>query len=318
MTAIVNHFLHTTNFHQAWIKVRDNKGCAGADEETLDDFARNLQLNLTQLNHSVANNAYQPHPLKQVFIPKNNGKVRELRIPTVRDRIVQQALLNVLVPVIEPTFSDCSFAYRPNHSIIKAVEKIAHWRDEGYRWILDADIVKYFDSIDRQILLLELRQHISHPGILYLIKAWISSGILTKKGLEIPDKGIPQGAVVSPLLANIYLDKFDRAIANTDLKLVRYADDFLLLGKSRNRILQAYTEVVKLLHTLNLAIHTHKTQITNFDKGFRFLGHGFIGDGIVPLDSPKQKSQSQHDRKKKVRTPQHYQIRKKGFHHRPQ
>jgi RNA-directed DNA polymerase len=317
MTAIINDFLQAANFQQAWNKVRDNKGCAGADEETLDDFADNLQLNLSTLIYSVANNVYSPHPLKQVFIPKNNGKVRELRIPTVRDRIVQQALLNVLVPLIEPTFSDCSFAYRPNLSIIKAVEKIAHWRDLGYRWILDADIVKYFDSIDRQILLLELRQHIDHPGILYLIKAWISSGILTKKGLEIPDKGIPQGAVVSPLLANVYLDKFDRAIINTDLKLVRYADDFLLLGKNRNRILQAYTEVVKLLHTLNLAIHTDKTQITNFEQGFRFLGHGFIGNGIVPLDSPNQKSQSHHNSKKKVQTRKNYQKRKRRYYNRP-
>lgn len=318
MTTIVNDFLHPENFSQAWIKVRDNKGCAGADQETIDDFADNLNINLTQLNHSVANNSYQPHPLKQVFIPKNNGKVRELRIPTVRDRIVQQALLNVLVPVIEPTFSDCSFAYRPHRSIIKAVAKIAHWRDQGYRWILDADLVKYFDSIDRQILLLELRQHINHPGILYLIKAWISSSILTKKGLEIPDKGIPQGAVVSPLLANVYLDKFDKSISSTDLKLVRYADDFLVLGKSHNRILQAYSEVVKLLHTLNLAIHTNKTRITNFEQGFRFLGHGFVGDGIVPLNSPKQKSQSQRNSKKKHRTHKNYQKRKKRYYNRPQ
>lgn len=171
MTNIVNNFLHPSNFKHAWLKVKENKGCAGADGETINDFARNLKANLDHLRKIVANNNYQPYPLKQVLIPQNNGKMRELRIPSIRDRIVQQALLNVLVPVIEPTFSDCSFAYRPNRSIIKAVEKIAYWRERGYHWLLDADIVKYFDSIDCQILLGELRQHIEHPGILCLIKA---------------------------------------------------------------------------------------------------------------------------------------------------
>lgn len=302
MSTLVRDFLDPANFERAWFKVRDKQGCAGADNETIEDFAGNLGSNLSSLKDSVARNNYQAYPLKQVFIPKNKGKLRELRIPTVRDRVVQQALLNVLVPLVEPSFSDCSFAYRPNLSIVKAVERIAYWRDLGYRWILDADIVKFFDNIDRQILLSALRQYIDHYGTLYLIKAWISADILTKKGLEATDQGIPQGAVVSPLLANIYLNQFDLALCNTDLKLVRYADDFLILGKSRERILEAYPEVVKLLHNLNLAIHTDKTQITSFDLGFRFLGHGFVGDGIVPLDSPKQKSRSQakHNRKKKV------------------
>lgn len=299
MSNLVRDFLDPANFEQAWIKVRNKKGCAGIDEETLEDFAENLDLNLDRLRKSVASNNYQASPLKQVYIPKNKGKLRELRIPTIRDRIVQQALLNILVPMVEPHFSDCSFAYRPNLSIVKAVERIAYWRDRGYQWILDADIVKFFDSIDRQILLSELRRYVDDAGILYLIKSWISADILTKQGLlKVTNKGIPQGAVVSPLLANIYLNQFDRAFQDKDIKLIRYADDFLILGKSRDRILQAYTEVVKLLHSINLAIHTDKTQITNFDRGFKFLGHGFYGNGIVPLDSPNSK--------KKLRTQKQY------------
>ena len=232
------------------VEGKKNKGSAGIDRETIDDFARNQQSNLARLRKAVANSTYRPYPCKQVLIPKNKGKWRELRIPTVRDRIVQQALLNVLAPITEVTFSDCSFAYRSNISYIHAVEKIAYWRDLGYHWILDADIIKYFDSIDHQILLEELRQHIDHPGILCLIKAWISSGIITNEEVKLSEKGIPQGAVISPLLANIYLDKFDRAISNTDLKLVRYADDFLVLARGQERIFQAYSEVVRLLHTL--------------------------------------------------------------------
>lgn len=164
---------------------------------------------------------------------------------------------------------------------------MADWRDRGYSWVLDADIVQYFDSIDRQILLVELRQYIEHPGILCLIKAWIYSGVLTEQGLQFPEKGISQGSVISPLLANIYLDKFDRNICNTDLQLVRYADDFLLLARSQARIREAYSEVVRLLHTLKLDIHPDKTQITTFERGFRFLGHGFLGNAIFPVDKPK-------------------------------
>ena len=299
MSTLVRNFLDRANFEQAWIKVRNKKGCAGIDEETLEDFAEKLDFNLDHLRKLVASNNYQSSPLKQVYIPKNKGKLRELRIPTIRDRIVQQALLNILVPIVEPHFSDCSFAYRPNLSIVKAVERIAYWRDRGYQWILDADIVKFFDSIDRQILLSELRRYVDDAGILYLIKSWISADILTKQGLlQVTRKGIPQGAVVSPLLANIYLNQFDLAFQDKDIKLIRYADDFLVLGKSRDRILQAYTEVVKLLHSINLVIHTDKTQITNFDRGFRFLGHGFYGNSIIPLVSP--------NRKKKLRTRKQY------------
>jgi CRISPR-associated protein Cas1 len=300
MANIAVEFLAAANFQQAWLKVKENNGCAGADGETIEDFGRDRQRNLDHLRKIISKNNYQPHPLKQVLIPKDNGKTRELRIPTVRDRIVQQALLNVLVAQVEPIFSPCSFAYRPNLSIVKAVEKIADWRDLGYHWIVDADIVQYFDSIDHQILLRELREHIDHPGILCLIKAWISSGIQVNGQIITQVKGIPQGAVISPLLANVYLDKFDRAILSTDLKLVRYADDFLVLARSRDRIIQAYSEVVRLLHSLNLAIHPDKTQITNFERGFTFLGHGFLGDAIFPVDKPKQKSQSLTNPKKKL------------------
>jgi RNA-directed DNA polymerase len=313
MIDIVRDFLERDNFERAWLKVKENKGCAGVDRETIEDFDRDRQFNLTYLRESVANNTYQPHPLKQVLIPKDNGKMRELRIPSVRDRIVQQALLNVLGSLIEPTFSASSFAYRPNLSIVKAVEKIAYWRDRGYGWVLDADIVKYFDSIDHQILLVELRQYIEHPGILCLIKAWICSGIVTDRGLELSEKGIPQGSVVSPLLANIYLDKFDRTISNGDLQLVRYADDFLVLARSQEKIRQAYTEVVKLLHSLKLTIHSEKTQITNFDRGFCFLGHGFLENAIFPVDKPKKGREDGATSKKKVQNRNYNQKKKNRY-----
>ena len=290
MKTFVREFLSNANFQQAWIQVKKNKGCAGSDGETIARFKQNLESNLSDLRNAIALGNYQPAPYQQILIPKDRGKWRELKVPSVKDRIVQQALLNVLSPIIEPTFLACSFAYRPNISYIQAVEKIADWRDLGYQWVLDADIKQYFDEIDRDRLLRELRKYIVHPGILCLIKAWITNPVLTKNGLTTTTKGIPQGAVISPLLANIYLDEFDRAFTDLDVRLVRYADDFLILAKSKNRIKQAYIEVSQLLEEIALQLHPQKTRITNFDRGFCFLGHGFIERGIIPIDKPKPKS----------------------------
>jgi RNA-directed DNA polymerase len=292
MTRIVDEFLDLGNFQRAWEKVAENRGCAGVDGETIDNFARNQTLNIYQLRDAVAHGTYQPRPCKQVIIPKKNGSRRELKIPTVRDRIVQQALLNAISPVMEKRFSAVSFAYRPNLSYLNAVEKVADWRDLGYCWVLDADIVKFFDNIDHQRLLKEVRQHIDNPGILCIIKSWISVGVLTEEGVVLPQKGIPQGAVVSPILANIYLDEFDRVISSSDLKLVRYADDFLILSQTQERILEAYSEVEQLLCSMGLMMHTEKTQITSFQRGFRFLGHGFLENAIFPVDVKDDKLKS--------------------------
>lgn len=284
MNSIVDEFLSLNNFHKAWLKVAENQGSAGVDHETIDIFRRNEQVNIAQLKEAVTVGTYQAYPCKQVLIPKKATGFRELRIPTVRDRIVQQALLNVIYPLVEPRFSPASFAYRPNLSYVDAVKKVAEWRDLGYQWVLDADIVKFFDNIEHTRLMKECRIYIEHSGLLCLIKTWISTGILTDEGLRFPDKGIPQGAVISPVLANIYLNEFDWLIEASDLKLVRYADDFVVLAKTQDRLLQACLEVEQILHSMALEIHPRKTQLTTFNQGFRFLGHGFLGKAIFPLE----------------------------------
>ena len=291
-TSLVAEFLSIENFCQAWKKVAANQGAAGIDGETIDDFNQNLNVNLLQLREAVANSTYQALPCKQVLIPKNKSSWRELKIPTVRDRIVQQALLNVLVPVIDKNFSRASFAYRPNLSYLDAVKEVARWRDLGYCWVLDADIAQYFDNIDHQRLLREVRKHIEHPGILCLIKAWISVGLKTERGVLTSEKGIPQGAVISPILANIYLDEFDRFLSGSDFQLVRYADDFLVLARTREQIIQGHAEVENFFAHIGLRLHSEKTKITNFDRGFRFLGHGFWETAIFPLESSKIQQQA--------------------------
>ena len=288
--SIQEQFLSLDSFQQGWLKVSAKGGSAGIDDETIEDFGANLTVNLTQLRDSVANQTYQFLPCKQVFIPKKKGEFRELKIPTIRDRIIQHALLTVLVPLFEPSFSSVSFSYRPNLSYINAVEKVAQWRDIGYRFVLDADVVKFFDNINHQRLLTEVRKLVNEPLILSLIQTWISIGVLTDNGIIRAEKGIPQGAVISPLLANIYLNEFDHILAHSDLKLVRYADDFVVLANSQERIISAYYQVEQILADFQLELHQQKSQITNFDYGFRFLGHGFLQNAIFPLeDKPKKK-----------------------------
>jgi RNA-directed DNA polymerase len=259
---IREHFLDFNNFKQAWLKVYTKKSSPGIDDETAENFGTNLTDNLMMLRDSVANQSYQPLPCKFVLIPKKNGQFRELKIPTIRDRIIQQALLAILVNVFEPCFSSASFAYRPNLSYINAVEKVAEWRDLGYYFVFDADLVKFFDSINHQRLLTEVAKLVNDSLILNLIKTWISVGVLTKNQVIKASQGIPQGAVISPLLANIYLNEFDHIIANSDLKLVRYADDFLVLANSQQRIITAYYQVEKILLDFKLELHQEKSQVT--------------------------------------------------------
>jgi CRISP-associated protein Cas1 len=288
----ISEFLDFGNFDRAWQKVADNKGCAGVDGETIDLFGTRATQNMILLRDKVADGTYQPRPYLQVAIPKKSDGYRFLSIPCVRDRIVQQALLNVLHPAIDPQLSPTSFAYRPQVSYLQAVEAVAQCREQGYEWVLDADIVKYFDNIDREILLQKLRQYFENSGILCLIKSWLATGIATKEGMIFPERGIPQGAVISPLLANIYLDKFDRSVTDSgDLRLVRYGDDFVVMARTQGEIQQAYGLIDRLLKELNLELHPRKTQIVTFDRGFRFLGHGFLGAAVFPVDEVRSRQE---------------------------
>ncbi|MDJ1168939.1 reverse transcriptase domain-containing protein [Roseofilum sp. BLCC_M154] len=294
--SITEDFLRPENFRQAWEKVAKKQGSAGVDGETIPKFRRRARANLTQLRESVANSTYQPSPYQQVLIPKGGGESREIGVPTVRDRIVGQALLNVLQPLLDDIFSPASFAYRPNLSYLNAVDKVACWRDLGYTWVLDADIARYFNSIDQQRLLQELRKHIDNSGVLCLIKSLISVGVSTPEGIVNRDRGIPQGAVISPLLANLYLHEFDCRFSASEIRLVRYADDFVILAATRDRIVTTLSEVQQYLAEIGLELHPKKTQITNFNRGFRFLGHGFLENAIFPADPPKEKEEKKSPR----------------------
>jgi len=206
MRKLRDRVLDPHNLDDAWKHVRRKNGCAGTDGETIGKFGRNAENNLSKLRQQLGEGEYRPLPLRQILIPKKDGGWRELRVPTVRDRIVQQAILQVLYPVMEKEFESCSFAYRPGRSHLMAVRQVSQWNDRGYEWVLDADIVKYFDSIDRDRLLVEFRERLDNDWFVEQVENAIDVGVLTKKGLILPNKGLPQGAVISPILSNIYLD----------------------------------------------------------------------------------------------------------------
>jgi CRISP-associated protein Cas1 len=284
-------FLLEENFWTAWEKVRRNNGCAGVDGETIAHFSRHADHNLQQMRRAIARGTYQPLPLRSLSIPKKSRsrpgeppktEWRGLAVPTVRDRIVQQALLNLLHPILEPQFEESSFAYRPGRSYKGAVRQVEIWQERGYDWLLDADVVKYFDNVQHLRLLAELQERVHDSAVGELVERWIDSGVTTAEGLILPEKGIAQGSVVSPILANVYLDDFDEAVTEAGLKLVRYADDFVVLAKSKGQIEQAQGLVDQLLEGMGLELHPEKTRITNFRQGFHFLGHTFVRSLVVP------------------------------------
>ncbi|NJR57280.1 MAG: CRISPR-associated endonuclease Cas1, partial [Acaryochloris sp. CRU_2_0] len=279
--AWLDNFLELENFYAAWKKIQSKSRCPGVDGVTVEKIEPQIEIYLEHLRQQVCNGTYRPMPLKPLTIPKKSGEWRNLAVPTIRDRILQQSLLNVFHQVMEPQFEDCSFAYRPGRSYKGAVQQLRYWYREGYRWVLDADLVKFFAQINHQRLLDEVSERVNEPLFIKLVGDWIRAGTLTREGLILPQQGIPQGAIISPILANIYLDDFDEVFTSNQYKLVRYADDFVLLARSQKAINRVRKQVEAMLATMDLQLHPDKTKLTSFQKGFKFLGHTFVGDLVI-------------------------------------
>jgi len=263
--------------HYAAQQVLSNGGCAGIDGEDIEDFKDNYKLNMREIYRQMKEKRYKPSPVLRTYIPKGNGKERPLGIPTVKDRIAQATVKQVMEIIFERVFCDCSYGFRPNRSAHDAIDKIEEYKSQGYKWVVDADIKSYFDNIDHELLMDFVAEYISDGWVLGLIRSWLTAGIMNKGKKESTEKGTPQGGVISPLLANIYLHQFDKEMTARGYKLVRYADDFVVLTKSKlkaNRALEVIKEIIE--GKLKLTLHPEKTVITNFGKGFVFLGYEFI------------------------------------------
>lgn len=296
---LLDPMLQEDNLLAAWHRVQQNGGRAGLDGVTLADFARQgVARQLARLAAQVREGKYVPQPLLQLRIPKEGSRLRALAIPTVRDRILQTAACRVLSPILEPQFETASYGYRPERSARMAVEEIVRLRDAGFRWVVDADIYAYFDEIDHDRLLAEFDLHVGDADLRRLVAAWVRARIKSVEGPWIePVKGIPQGAPISPLIANLYLDDFDEAIMGKGHKLVRFADDFLILCRSESEAQNALELTQDVVAALSIRLNMEKTRLTHFDEGFRFLGVDFLRDAlyadpqssawVLPLMTPR-------------------------------
>lgn len=273
-TNIMTAVLSRSNMKLSWEQVLKNKGAPGIDNVTLERWGRNWEANIERLQEQARGNTYHPNRPKRFIVTKKGGGVRELSRLTVADKVMQRAVLNVLDPYIDTLFMDCSHAYRPKRSVATAVQQVLDYRDDGWWWVLDADIEGCFDHLDHEILLNLLSNIIDDWFTLNLMSLWLRAGRKHRHRAV----GVPMGAVLSPLWCNIYLHQFDVYMTQSGLRLVRYADDFLLLAQERRHIERCYDETEAALDELKLKLSAAKTRITSFDEGFIFLGVEFIED----------------------------------------
>ncbi len=253
----------------AWEKVLANAGAAGGDGVSVTRFAEAVHNNLSRLSHDLRNGRYRPRPTRRAYLPKRDGSFRPLDIPSVADRIAQTAVALTLGPLVEAELEDASFAYRPGRSVAQAIARVASLRRQGYRWVVDGDIRRFFEQVPHGPLLQRLDRLAEDPALVDLVALWL-------EGHGPDDRGLPQGSPLSPLLANLYLDGVDEAIESGGIRLVRYADDFVLLAKSQTSADAGLVRMRDLLAEHGLELHPDKTRVVGFDQGFRFLGGVFV------------------------------------------
>jgi RNA-directed DNA polymerase len=262
----------------AWTKVQANKGAAGVDGQSIDRFAAKAEMYLSELSAALRENSYHPQAVKRVEIPKDDGRTRPLGIPTVKDRVVQQAVRLVIEPIFENGFCDGSYGFRPGRGCHDALREVDRLLKEGYTHVVDADLRSYFDTIPHERLMAQVERQVSDGRVLDLIRGWLKADILQGLDRWTPVEGSPQGAVISPLLANIYLDALDRLMAEHGHPMVRYADDFVILTRSHVEAEAAFALVKAWVASNGLTLHPEKTRIANCRKkgnGFEFLGYRF-------------------------------------------
>ncbi|QIA86828.1 group II intron reverse transcriptase/maturase [Lactobacillus johnsonii] len=291
---LIDQILSQSNLKEAIKRVKANKGAAGVDKRTIyeiDDYFKKHQVEIKQ---SIRAMKYKPQAVRRVYIPKANGKKRPLGIPTVVDRVIQQAISQVLMKIYDPEFSAYSYGFRPKRSSHDAMEQVLEYLDEGYQWVIDLDIEKYFDTVNHDKLISTLREQINDKTTLHLIRSFLKAGIM-EDGLVKPNKlGVPQGGPLSPILSNIYLDKFDKELEERGLHFVRYADDCNIFVKNKmsaDRVMKSATSWLE--RKLFLKVNATKTKVVRPTKS-NFLGFTFFKTG------EKWQCKPGDDRKKKL------------------
>src|ERR1700733_8404789 len=273
--SLVDKVYKRKNLEMAWENVKANRGSGGVDGQSLNAFAAQLGQQLDRLQSELQQDTYQPQPVRQVQIPKAGkpGEFRTLGIPTIYDRVCQQALLNRLEPIFEPIFDDANFGYRRGRSTKDAMRKVWKEIQSGQEWIVDADLRDFFGSVDHEKLLTLIAQQEADGRVLRLIRAMLKAGSYGKGRLFPSERGTPQGSVVSPLLSNILLTPFDREMRRKGYQLTRFADDWVVTCQSATEARAAINAALRILSELSVQLHPQKTRIVHVRQGFEFLGY---------------------------------------------
>ena len=289
-----------TNLADAWAKVRANAGAAGVDGQTIAAFAADEEHQLASWRRRLLSaERYVPPPVRRVEIPKPDGRMRPLGIPTVADRVVQQATVAVMAPLFEGRFMACSFGYRPGKSAQQAVGWVREAIRRGDRWVAEFDIVGFFDNLNHHRLLREVAKVVDDAEVLGLVRRWLRAGVLTEAGLQTREAGTPQGGVISPLLANIYLHRLDTEVRAAGFRLIRYADDFVILADRRWKVEAADHLVRAIVADIGLEVAEAKSGIVKVRDGFEFLGFTFQGRFLRPR--PRALSRFKDEVRKRTR-----------------
>lgn len=266
------------NLRSAFKKVKAKGGAPGVDHQTIEMFGHHLEENLERLSQSLKEQKYRPQAIRRVWIPKAGSKEkRPLGIPTVRDRVVQTALLHVLEPIFEKEFAQQSYGFRPNRGCKDALRQIDHLLKRGKTWVVDVDVRSYFDTIPHEPLMERVEERVADGRVLELLRVFLRQGVMETANDWRPEEGTPQGAVISPLLANIYLNPLDQGMDRDGGGMVRYADDFVLLCDSQTQAEGTLEQVRRWVEEAGLRLHPEKTRIVDATKpgGFDFLGYHF-------------------------------------------
>jgi RNA-directed DNA polymerase len=275
----------------AWKQVEQRKGSAGVDRESISMFRARSDKRIKRLSEQLREETYEPRAVKRVWIPKAGGKLRPLGVPTIIDRVVQTSLRNAIEPIFERKFAECSYGFRPGRGCKDALRKVAEGLERGKTWVVDVDIEQYFDSIDKKRLMAEVATEIADGSVLDLIEQFLNQDVIDEMKRWRPERGTPQGAVISPLLANIYLHPVDVQMTEEGYELVRYADDMVILCETQAQAETALERLGALLRERGLRLHPVKTRVVDstIRPGFDFLGYRFFGSNRYPRPSSEKK-----------------------------
>jgi RNA-directed DNA polymerase len=292
--SLIDKVWNPANLEAAWQQVAANRGAAGVDHQTVARFGRHLAQELASLGTALQENRYRPGAVRRVYLPKpGSSEKRPLGIPTVRDRVVQAALRHVIEPIFEATFAPTSYGFRPGRGCKDALREVVRLMKAGHRYIVDVDIRKYFDTIPHEALMARVATQIADGRVLTLLRQFLSQGVMDQGQYHEPESGTPQGGVISPLLANVYLTPLDHLLLATGHAAVRYADDLVILCQTREEAEAALDVLRHWLTDAGLTLHPQKTRIVDLTQPgsfFEFLGYRFkqtTGRRIIRFPRPK-------------------------------